>query len=248
MNLNLLFLIKELGAKISKFSFLDKLFRPFWIKYVNYLKKKKNIAFRVNALLVLKEFDRCMVENKVPYMLTFGSLLGAVREKGFIKHDRDIDVMIFIENRRNDLQLFLGRAGFKLIRRFSIENEKYGCEESYIYKKTGVQIDIFFIYPTIDNYPYVCCWNNFEDCVTWRESMKRHGGVIPRRIEFPVDKSIVYVPFESILMPIPQNAHQILEFIYGEDYMIPRVGKRVSPYMEHRYIWREKLATYTSYL
>ncbi|MBR5841893.1 MAG: LicD family protein [Bacteroidaceae bacterium] len=234
------FWIIELAHKVSKIPFAKKLLKPFYYPYKIRIEKRRNINFKAYALDALRDFDACMIENGFNYSLTFGSLLGAIREKGFISHDLDIDVMIFAKERTPLLQKCLESVGFRLFRRFSLDDASLGCEESYLYKDTGVSLDIFFIYPAIDNYPYVCCWNNFPDCSTCRESVRKHGGVIPRRIELPIDHQVCRVQFENIKVNIPMNAHQILEFSYGSDYMIPNPNYTVPK--EHRYIWKEKIA------
>lgn len=239
------FWLVEFANKITKIPFAKKILKPIYYSYKKRINKQRNKNFKEHSLETLRAFDKCMVENGFNYMLTFGSLLGAVREGGFISHDLDIDVMMYAEEHNDILQQKLYNAGFRLIRRFSIDNATLGCEECYVYKDTCVSIDIFYIYPAIDDYPYVCCWNCFPDCVTWRESVTKYGGVIPRRIELPLNKNIQRVKFENIEVNIPQNANQILEFSYGSNYMIPDPNY-VAP-TAHRYIWKEKVAKYEEF-
>lgn len=56
--------------------------------------------------VLLCEFDRICRELKIPYFLFAGTLLGAVRNQGFIPWDDDLDVIMF----RRDYDRFLREA------------------------------------------------------------------------------------------------------------------------------------------
>ena len=235
----------EIAHKVSKIPGAKKILKPFYYPYKSLMIKKRNKRFRANALEALKAFDECMITNGVNYTLIFGSLLGAIREKGFIKHDLDIDVAVPIGGKNENMYNGLKNYGFKLKRRFSIDDGKLGCEETFGYKNSGVTIDIFYICLPIDELPYCCCWEQYGDCVTPNESMRKYGGVIPRRIELPFTYQYERVPFEDIEVNIDSNAHQISEYSYGPNYMIPDPHYVVPK--EHRVIWYEKNAIYEEF-
>ena len=72
-------------------------------------------------LLILKEFDRVCRENGIRYSLHGGTLLGAIRDKGFIPWDDDADVTML-------------RAEYdKLKQCFDRESQEYYLTEGYLH-------------------------------------------------------------------------------------------------------------------
>ena len=65
---------------------------------------------QLTQLEILKEFIRVCNDLHLQYFLVEGSMLGAVRHKGFIPWDDDIDVAI----PREDYEIFLKEANSKL--------------------------------------------------------------------------------------------------------------------------------------
>lgn len=120
--------------------------------------------FHNELLDILIEFDRICRENNIKYSLAFGTLLGAVRHKGFIPWDDDVDVMM----ERNDYDYFCKICPEKIGNNYFFQSRK--TEKKYPYnicrirknntamiyntwKDAGIHLGIYIdIYP-IDKIP-----------------------------------------------------------------------------------------------
>ena len=128
----------------------------------------QNLTQHQNGLLViLKEFDRICGELRIPYVLFAGTLLGAVRHKGFIPWDDDLDVMML----REDYARFLHEADALLdTERFFLQKEfsehwpmffsklrmnNTACIEKYHPKDPGTHQGVYIDIPPLPSLPEV---------------------------------------------------------------------------------------------
>lgn len=235
--------LAKYATKIPGTRFL--LSKPYdWVLNKVNGKDKAKQQFKKYGIDVIDLFDKCLTDNGVKYMLAFGSCLGAVREKGFIKHDDDLDVWIWIDDYKPSIQTCLEKCGFKLVYRFLLDNGNEGREETYECK--GVQIDVFYLYPE-DGMGVSHIFNYFPDTKNRIESVKKHGGLLPTKCILPISRDIIRVPFENLMLPIPTNAHQVMECRYGKDYMTPQQGWSKAREDKYHVIMYDKIATYEEY-
>ena len=194
-------------------SFIRKHFGKILDCYTKKVQGSIENSYKKHGIEALQRFDECMKANGFKYTLAFGSVLGAIREHGFIKHDHDIDTWMWIEDDSPQLLPTLKEYGFTLVYHISVANGKYGKFYKIEYK--GCDIDIFFIYPAINKYPYCC------DFVKVESNGMSYNQKLARRIEMPISRETKIVPFEGLMLPVPSNAEELCVFRYGEHYMTP---------------------------
>ena len=238
--------VLEFGNSIVRFFHIKSLFRPLYYKFFKSKQiEEQRVLFVNHAHDALRCFDECMRQANIHYSLAFGTMLGAVREHGFIRHDIDIDTMMWFDEYSESLPSLLEKRGFRQIHSFLVDGGKLGREDTYEYM--GVQIDIFYIYPPVMQLPY-CCDFLQRDCLTFDACISKYGSLLPRRIELPFNREIKYTQFENMVLPVPSNAEEILAYRYGPDYMTPNPNWGVQSYNEHIIEWPEKAGILINYI
>ena len=64
------------------------------------MNKKVLRKLQLEELTILDELERICKKNNIEYFIAYGTALGAIRHKGFIPWDDDIDVSMTIDNYR----------------------------------------------------------------------------------------------------------------------------------------------------
>lgn len=70
------------------------------------MKNNELRRLQLNLLDILKYIDEFCKENKIEYYVVYGSCIGAVRHKGFIPWDDDIDIAMTMDNYDKFCKLF----------------------------------------------------------------------------------------------------------------------------------------------
>lgn len=193
--------------------------RQFWHKiYIDPRRKRK---MRRWGLPMMDTIDRIMKENGVPYSLAYGTLLGAIREKGFIPHDCDIDMGLWAGFDYSAAFAQMEREGLIKKREISVDDGRIAHEETWWYN--GVYVDFFFFYPETDGSGrlYVVEFYPQNDCRNWTESVRKHGGLKPMKCYLPFGMETEYVPFEDRSYAITKDALAFVEECYGPHWRIP---------------------------
>lgn len=168
---------------------------PFVFKDIELTYEKATILDRSIAKKNLIDFKTILDQNNVPFLIMHGTLLGAIREHDFIKHDIDIDTCTLNEKALINVIPALAKAGLYLCR--------YEKGIIYSFIRDNVYIDVYIV-------------NKLKGLI--RPFYVRYlGNIIPRKF-FRNPKKIFFLDVE---FKIPNHTKEIIEFWYGKNWEIP---------------------------
>ena len=191
------------------------LYRPM-IAFINQIKFKQQVRkMRKNGLEMLQMADQAFTSMGVQAFLTFGTLLGAYRDKGFIAYDPDVDLGVIDGNLPKNMYEVMAKHGFQLCKQNIISKTKQVIEDTYIYK--GIHLDVFHYFEEEDDYYTLVA--QLHETKDWKEANATDG--------FPCEKvSVVKTEFQrqnfmNIDVYMPIKTHEWLVDMYSESYMTP---------------------------
>ena len=103
---------------------------------------------QLTELDILKEIDRICKKNNIDYTLYGGSLLGAIRHKGFIPWDDDIDVAMT----RKNYNKFIKACKYDLGDKFFFDSYETNKKYALFYGKVKLKNTLFVEKKNYDNY------------------------------------------------------------------------------------------------
>lgn len=126
-------------------------------QYELYLKKLHD-----NLLIIMDEIDRICTSNRIRYYLAGGSLIGAIRHKGFIPWDDDMDINMPYEDFKRFIEIAPNELGDRFYLRWITTEKNYVHDFAKVAMKgtlfqehytsdmehSGIFVDIFPIYPS----------------------------------------------------------------------------------------------------
>ena len=170
------------------------------IKHVDWMKKEKlylrdpSIGFDKKAgIKNLTDIKGILDGENITFWLTFGTLLGAIREKDFIEYDDDIDFMAYNEN---------------IIPKYDILKNKF-IEKGFIFrdwqKKRGTKINLY-------RYKQLCTIDGLILDMAYKNNKYR----LANRWRFPKKYFETYgeIKFQGMTFRVPSPPEDFLSFLY----------------------------------
>lgn len=198
----------------------DMNLKDFWKKI--YSTPMRIARRRRHGLPALMAFKGAMQEAGIPWTPVYGTLLGAIREKGFIKHDEDLDIGVWNDNIPGGLESLhqaMLKAGFRYRHSFLVDGGAFAREETWTWN--GLHLDIFF-FDTLEG--GMCrgyMFFPFKGCRNVKQSIKEHGGLRVVSFDVPLSPETEEVPFESTTVPVTKSAEMFVVTRYGTSWRIP---------------------------
>lgn len=179
--------------------------------------KKKQQSLQRHGFDVLDKLGTAFAQAEVTYFADFGTLLGFVRDGGFMPHDLDIDIGVFAdEEAKLDVFAAMLAAGFVHHRTYLFEERvvEYSFFSVDGYGEKSVKFDINF-YENVDG-----------ESRCWLFHYLANSG-LPLRARFATQMNYTLIAGTELLdvqghqIPVPKNYELLLSEKYGPTWKTP---------------------------
>lgn len=210
--------MKEIIKKLLKSSSIGKMIYPFIHKCYRIVAIPiKRRRLQRNGAMALRKMHEALTDVGIDYYADWGTLLGIVRDGGFIRHDDDMDLTIVDKNvdARALLTMLLGK-GFKFIHLFKTADRI--LEFTMAWNK--LSIDLFFRIP-VDCPGKVGVAGVYFDPKIKYDTPDQNSY---RLWYFKENIKTKQIQFQGTVVRVPEDTEEMLEFEYGDDWRSPISG------------------------
>ena len=165
-----------------------------------------------DAKFMLVTMNKVFTEHEITMIPMFGTLLGAIREHGFIKNDGDIDVVIYAKDREKAFALRDELA------KYNINLYCYVLPWIFTFEYKGITCDVYPLY---------------ESAWPWT---RKYNLLLEKYIHKKYFASTESYELFGETFHVPANPERVLTYLYGDDWRIPQSKK---PHIEsYVFFWR----------
>ncbi len=171
--------------------------------------EKRNKAIKQYGYEMLNNVCKQFKKNNIPAFCAYGTLLGFIRDNGFISYDLDIDMGLLSNEDFSweKIDKILKSSGLELKHQFKLND---GTITERTYYLGDATID-FFLFKISDN--------EMISYIYEQETYSKKYHVRESRV--PLAKKIEYIEKNNIIVPIISNYEEYLETVYGKNWKIP---------------------------
>lgn len=204
----------ELIKKILKSNSVGKAIYPYLNKvYRIYSVRARKRRLKKYGVEVLAELVGINSKYNMGIVPIFGTLLGFVREGGFMKHDDDIDVAVLPGlSVKEILDIFVDKYGYKFRHGLAYHGQ---CTEFTLEHKSGLTVDFFMMVDSGENLlASVYFWKNGVNYADVRQNNLKW-------VRHPYVTGLKTFSFAGVEVEIPANSEDWLYYEFGSDWRIP---------------------------
>ena len=186
---------------------------------------------QMRMLEILLEVDKICKRHNIPYWLSSGTLIGAMRHDGFIPWDDDLD----IEMMRTDYLRLMKVLPSELPDWLALQNDKTDPNYFYdrLWQEQGIYIDIF----PMEKHP-IWLHKLTEKTVghmykIWRTSTDDVKAIRQVRRIFDVNKKCLFPCLRTFLLPLTSCFSTVITSGMGIPFHNPRYADEIFPLTTH---------------